>query len=821
MRITRILACGLALVLCAACDSGGSGSHETDTDTGSDTGSDTGTDSGSDSDTSTHELQSCEGTVVFADQRLEERVRFWLGRDMQLGGPYTGELTGEALAQLRTRLTANIYEEVPDKLKIHSLYGLECAVNLEILGATGNAISDLAPLSRLEKLQKLYLKSNNVGDVSPLLGLASLDSLGLSYNPIENLAVLTAVVEASSAWETLELDGVGLEELAFLRNATSLITLSVFDNQISDLSPLADTAKLTNLFVSRNSLTDLSPLSGLTLVTLYAADNSIEDISGLAGHANLNMADLSGNRVVDISPLAAAAPGMAYLWLHGNAISDISVIADMPYLQVITLYDNAISDISPLEGIPFQGLDLSNNRIADLEPLRDKAAEFGSLNLAHNLVVDFEPVLDVGELNLAWNEVRDLGPLGALVGTGGRFNFAGNPISSLSPFLLAASGGFNPTWLVLSATPLDAVSLDYELPMLCELGVTVFYGDDLSCPGETTDNPYPVSGAEAPSPSTDVLPGDATCESGDEFLASHGVPADVREAADYSVDTTVASEPVVRDSLTGLAWRRCSAGQSWDGAGCTGTATSRSWTQAQEACQGEYGGMSSWRVPTLLELQTLVDRGLAHPTVTIEPTAFPGTYPGRYWSASAVSGSSQRARFAISFYNGATSTATALEPQSEGVKASVRCVLDEGTSAPPERFETSGEVVRDAWTMLEWRLCPSATPWEGETCGEQILALTQSEAADACETLGEGWRLPTANELLSVVDVCRREPALQEPFVDDTRNTSDRGPAWSSTLYPATDTERSYAVDISTGQAVLLKRETLAAARCVRAVSRN
>jgi hypothetical protein len=116
-------------------------------------------------------------------------------------------------------------------------------------------------------------------------------------------------------------------------------------------------------------------------------------------------------------------------------------------------------------------------------------------------------------------------------------------------------------------------------------------------------------------------------------------------------------------------------------------------------------------------------------------------------------------------------------------------------------------------------------PWSGsavsldqQACGESEPFATLAEAKQACHSLGSGWRLPTLGELLSIVDPCRRDPALAEPFVDTVKNTTDRGPSWTSTNYEATDSERAYAVDLSTGQVVLLKPQTLATVRCTRFV---
>jgi hypothetical protein len=77
---------------------------------------------------------------------------------------------------------------------------------------------------------------------------------------------------------------------------------------------------------------------------------------------------------------------------------------------------------------------------------------------------------------------------------------------------------------------------------------------------------------------------------------------------DVSVDT-------VRDRYTGLIWQRHVDPACEDGC-CT-------WSEAQDYCAGlDLGDQSDWRLPTLKELQTLVDEAQASPA--IDSNAFPG-----------------------------------------------------------------------------------------------------------------------------------------------------------------------------------------------------
>ena len=118
---------------------------------------------------------------------------------------------------------------------------------------------------------------------------------------------------------------------------------------------------------------------------------------------------------------------------------------------------------------------------------------------------------------------------------------------------------------------------------------------------------------------------------------------------------------IVRDTVTGLEWQRCSLGQTWDGHRCVGEAQTFTWQQAREAVDL----LSDWRLPTIDELKTLIycssgqpDRfGNGHmckgaywrPTIVQE--AFPNTPSSDFWSGSPSARNSYYAWY-VSFNGG-------------------------------------------------------------------------------------------------------------------------------------------------------------------------
>jgi hypothetical protein len=96
----------------------------------------------------------------------------------------------------------------------------------------------------------------------------------------------------------------------------------------------------------------------------------------------------------------------------------------------------------------------------------------------------------------------------------------------------------------------------------------------------------------------------------------------------------------VTDLATGLMWQR----QVDD--------NTREWTAAVSYCQGlDLGGKTDWRLPTIKELQSIVDTSVNEPGPTIDSGAFPGTSSSDYWSATNYAGNSWFA-WDIDFSNG-------------------------------------------------------------------------------------------------------------------------------------------------------------------------
>ncbi len=97
----------------------------------------------------------------------------------------------------------------------------------------------------------------------------------------------------------------------------------------------------------------------------------------------------------------------------------------------------------------------------------------------------------------------------------------------------------------------------------------------------------------------------------------------------------------VTHTKTGLMWKRCSEGQVWSGATCTGTAAAYTWQGALQQAQasnnvGGFATFTDWRLPNQKELKSIVEKQCMTPA--INTTIFPATFSAGYWSASPYAG---------------------------------------------------------------------------------------------------------------------------------------------------------------------------------------
>lgn len=99
--------------------------------------------------------------------------------------------------------------------------------------------------------------------------------------------------------------------------------------------------------------------------------------------------------------------------------------------------------------------------------------------------------------------------------------------------------------------------------------------------------------------------------------------------------------------------------------------------------------------------------------------------------------------------------------------------------------------------------------------GGEAKCLDHAAASEAVKDLGEGWRLPTRAELLTLVDDTRHEPAIDVAAFPDTQS----GWYWTSTPAAWNPSADAWFVTFGYGYAATVYRSLDAFVRAVRSAS--
>ena len=317
---------------------------------------------------------------------------------------------------------------------------MELAANLTNLSLAGNAISDLGPLTNLQHLGSLEVQNNFVADLSALTALTNLHHLAAGGNPINDystLSRLTNLVSLSVA--NLSGRGAAMGNLTSLENLTGLTSLTLWENNVMDISPLARLTNLNSLDLRWNPITNqtvlaemqnldrlylgatslsninfLAPLTRLTFLNL--ADNQIRDLSPLSGLTNLNYLVLSGNPSLTNSPVLNGMSGLVNLELRGCGITNLAFLSNLVHLAYADLAYNQITDPSPLAGPTNLSLVLDGNTNLDYVKLSG-LTNISRIWLNGNSITNVEFLRNMPQLTalgLDNNKFADPSPLGAV-----------------------------------------------------------------------------------------------------------------------------------------------------------------------------------------------------------------------------------------------------------------------------------------------------------------------------------------------------------------------------------------------------------------------
>jgi hypothetical protein len=255
----------------------------------------------------------------------------------------------------------------------------------------------------------------------------------------------------------------------------------------------------------------------------------------------------------------------------------------------------------------------------------------------------------------------------------------------------------------------------------------------------------------------------------DGFPMPNPAGAGLQNPASYTDN----GDDTVTDDITGFTWEG-TIGAAGDAQG-----------DAAAYCSGKG---ASWRLPTRLELVSLVDYTIAAPGPTIN-AIFRDTPGSTFWTSSPYYGDAGDA-WTIGFDAGYSDYGVRNNPNS------VRCVRPPAPRCRPSRYQAQpGGLVVDLATGLTWQqsVDPGSYTW--------------SDAQTYCAGVGTGWRVPSLTELQTIIDDTHEFPAIDQNVFPDTPSVifwtsspraDDAGSAWYvDFFYGATDNDvasRTYGV---------------------------
>ena len=261
---------------------------------------------------------------------------------------------------------------------------------------------------------------------------------------------------------------------------------------------------------------------------------------------------------------------------------------------------------------------------------------------------------------------------------------------------------------------------------------------------------------------------------------------------------------MVRDNITGLIWEaKQNKNDVQDYSNPHDADNTYSWSSSNPGTNGEdsgtpgdgtdtedfinalntknYGGYNDWRLPTIKEIALLSNLEQLNPSLSTE--YFPYTsISSYYWSATTHSHFPDSSAWRISFKYGVAST------YHMSFRKYVRAVRSEQSQSFVYLHINNDGSVTDIQTGLMWQQTPSDN------------VMTWQDSLSYCKNLQiagySDWRLPSQNELRSIVDYSKYMPSIDIDFLNIKNLNWEY---WSATTY-ARHTGLAWYINLGLGE---------------------
>ncbi|MBC2254909.1 LapB repeat-containing protein [Listeria ivanovii] len=324
-------------------------------------------------------------------------------------------------------------------------------IALQITGSDDT--TQVVTQNQLDSVTTLNASAKNIADATGIGELTNLTSINLSQNQLTSIAPITNL----SALTTLDVSDNLLNTISITsgQNIANLSTLNLSNNPSITSLTIEDLPNLTNINttigVGQTSLLEELTLSNLPLLTT-AGKNSSNAVNfsnystalttiKLASLPKIITIDFDSNFIADADIQNMAA--LNYIDLHGNKLTDVSKLLNLPVLTSLDLSSNqltttGVSGLFQLDSLQILNLDTNSLNSFELDANND-LPNLSNLSLRYNptitkLHIEDQPKLVIIYMTLNSNQTSlleelTLSNLPALTSTGAgtsnTINFSG------------------------------------------------------------------------------------------------------------------------------------------------------------------------------------------------------------------------------------------------------------------------------------------------------------------------------------------------------------------------------------------------------------